>query len=121
MTKDDLKRAGFIETTRGWTKPPADSRQVPDAKPERDKAPTLDRAVPREGKGVERIRVRFIGYRARPLDPDNFAGSIKNLLDGLRASKLIPDDSPEFITLETEQVKVKSYKEECTVIEIWKP
>ena len=65
-----------------------------------------------------RVRVSFTGYRVRPLDPDGFAGSTKDLLDGIRRAGLIPDDSWRHITLETQQEKVKTYAEECMVIEI---
>lgn len=63
-----------------------------------------------------RIRVKFIGYRVRPLDPDNFAGSTKNLLDGLRHAGLIHGDEPWKIIFETEQFRVKTFKEEKTEI-----
>lgn len=68
-----------------------------------------------------RVRVRFTGYRVRPLDPDNFAASCKDGLDFLRHSHLIEGDEPWRIILETEQVKVRSFKEEKTVIEVEMP
>ena len=92
--------------------------KIPDAKPKRDKTPTLGTAIQREAEGVQRTRVKFVGYRVKPLDADNFAGSVKDLLDGLRHANLLYDDSPTHITLETEQVKVAHYEEEQTVIEI---
>lgn len=90
--------------------------QVPDAKPKCDKAPALVPADARKEAGIPSVTVRFTGFRVRPLDPDNFAGSIKDLLDGLRHASLIPGDEPWRIRLETEQVKVRSYKEERTEI-----
>jgi hypothetical protein len=89
--------------------------------PKRHQAPALDRPTPGENKSLQRIVVRFIGYRVRLLDPDNFAGSVKDLLDGLRHSGLLHDDSPELIKLETEQVRVRHYKEQKTIIEIELP
>lgn len=86
---------------------------------QRDQAPALGGAVQGKEEGVRRIRVRFTGYRVRPLDPDNFAGSIKDLLDGLRHAALITGDEPWRIILETEQEKVGSYKQERTEIEIF--
>ena len=62
------------------------------SEPQRDQAPALVGANAREEKGVERAVVRFIGYRLRPLDPDNFAGGCKDLLDGLRHAKLLAGD-----------------------------
>lgn len=96
-------------------------RPLPNAEPERDQAATLDQAVRREKEGAPSVTVRFIGYRVRPLDPDNFAGSVKDLLDGLRHAALIPGDEPWRIRLETEQVCVRTYAQERTVIEIETP
>lgn len=92
--------------------------KLPDTESKRDQAPALGAAVQGKAAGMERARVRFVGYRVRPLDPDNFAGSVKDLLDGLRHFSLIEGDEPWRIILETEQVKVGSFKEEKTVIEI---
>jgi hypothetical protein len=85
------------------------------------KEAALGGAAKRKAKSVERVVVRFTGYRVRPLDPDNFAGSTKDLIDGLRRAKLLHDDSWKDIRLETEQEKVKTFAEERTVIEIIYP
>lgn len=95
--------------------------QIPDAIAERDQTPALDEAVQGETGSDERTRVSFVGYRVRPLDPDNFAGSVKDLLDGLRHANIISGDEPWRITLETKQVKVDHFSEERTVIEIETP
>jgi hypothetical protein len=92
--------------------------KLPHAQPERDQATALVFPVQGEAEGIRRIVVRFTGYRVRPLDPDNFAGSVKDLLDGLRHAGIIPGDEHWRIKLETEQVKVSHYKEEKTVIEV---
>lgn len=97
---------------------PVTRSQIQDAKPKRHKTPALGRAISREAKSTPRIAVCFIGYRVRPLDPDNFAGSVKDLLDGLRHSQIIPGDEPWKIRFQTEQVKVNHYKEEKTVIQV---
>jgi hypothetical protein len=91
---------------------------VSNTKPKHHKAPALGAAGSGEEKSIQRTTVRFTGYRVRPLDPDNFAGSVKDCLDGLRHAQIISGDEPWRIILETEQVKVGSYKEEKTVIEI---
>jgi hypothetical protein len=105
-----------------WTKEQYDAyqarRALPDAQPQCDQAPALVAAVSREDQSVHRTRIRFVGYRTRPLDPDNFAGSVKDLLDGLRHAQLIPGDEAWRIILETEQVKVGHVKDERTEIEI---
>lgn len=74
--------------------------------------------APRTAQSPSRYVVRITGYRVRLLDPDNFAGGCKYCVDTLRYAKLIPDDTPECIRLETEQVKVASKAEERTEIEI---
>ncbi len=93
-------------------------RPLPHPKPQRHQTPTLERSNEGEKERLPSVTVRFRGYRVRPLDPDNFAGSVKDLLDGLRHAGLIPGDEPWNIRLETEQVKVDHFAEEKTVIEI---
>jgi hypothetical protein len=69
----------------------------------------------------ERVRIKFTGHRVKPLDPDNFAGSVKDCLDFLHRSGIIEGDEPWKIILETDQKKVKHYEEEKTEIEIQYP
>ena len=95
--------------------------EISDSEPQHHQTPALDSANAGETEGVPRIIVRFTGFRARPIDPDNFAGSCKDLLDGLRHAGLIPGDEPWRIIFETAQEKVKSYSEERTVIELEYP
>lgn len=95
--------------------------KIPHAKLECHKAPALGKTVPGKTESMERARVRFTGYRVRPLDPDNFAGSCKDVIDGLRHAGLISGDDPTQIILETEQVKVKHRYEEKTIVEIVYP
>ncbi len=95
-----------------------DSSEVPNPVPQPNQASALDSANEGKVSRVRRVRVRFIGYRVRPLDPDNFAGSCKDLLDGLRHAQLIHGDEPWRIDFQTAQEKVKSYATEKTVIEI---
>lgn len=92
-----------------------------DPKPERDQKAALGYANAGKVQSVQRVKVRIVGLRARPLDCDNYAGSTKDMLDGLRHAGLIPDDAPWAITLQTEQVKVAHRKDECTIIEIEYP
>jgi hypothetical protein len=96
---------------------PIDSK-IPHPESKRHQKAALGTAVRGKEKGVGRTVVSFTGYRVRPLDPDGFAGSIKDLLDGCRRAGLIVDDSFWHVRLITDQVKVKSFKQEKTVIEI---
>lgn len=93
--------------------------RLSNTKPERHQAPALGATIPRKTKSLQRTRVRIVGYRVRPLDPDNFAGSVKDVLDGLRHAALLEGDEPWRITLETEQVKVRKRAEQKTVIELF--
>jgi hypothetical protein len=88
------------------------------SKPKRHKTPALDSTNAGKTESSGRIIVRFIGHRVRPLDPDNFAGGCKDLLDGLRHAGIISGDEPWKIKLETEQVKVSHRSDEKTVIEV---
>lgn len=92
-----------------------------DAKFEPDPPSALDKMAGRKEESLSRITIRFTGYRVRPLDPDNFAGSVKDLLDGLRRVQLIPGDEWHRIRLETEQIKVSKVSEERTEIELFYP
>ncbi len=98
-----------------------DHREVSHPVPQHHQTPALDRADEGETSSLGRVAVRFIGYRVRPLDPDNFAGSTKDLLDGCVKAGLLAGDEWWRITLETRQEKVKSYEEEKTTIEIEYP
>jgi len=95
--------------------------EIPNSELECHQTPALDSADAGEEKSLHRTVVRFIGYRVRPLDPDNFAGGCKDLLDGLRHAGIIQGDEPWRIIFETTQEKVKTYAEERTVIEIETP
>lgn len=92
-----------------------------DSKSERDQKTALVGSDEGKAQSVGRAVVRFIGYRTRPLDPDNFAGSVKDLLDGLCRAGLLDGDAPWQIRLQTEQVKVAHRADEYTEIEIEYP
>ena len=95
--------------------------QLQGAESERDQAAALERADAGKEEGAERVTVRFIGYRVRPLDPDNFAGGCKDSLDALRHAHLIDGDEPWKIIFQTEQIRVKTFCEEKTEIIIEYP
>lgn len=95
-----------------------DHSKISDAVAKCNQAPALGATIRGETKGVARPRVRFVGWRVRPIDPDNFAGSVKDLLDGLVMAGLIDGDENWRITLETSQERVGTFKEERTEITI---
>jgi hypothetical protein len=92
--------------------------ELRDPEPEPHDPPALVRAVKGKEEGLGRIVIRFKGYRVRPLDPDNFAGGCKGLLDGLRHAHLIRGDEPWRIIFQTEQERVQTFGEERTEITI---
>ena len=69
-----------------------------------------------EGGDFRRSRIRITSKRCRLLDPDNLC--VKYIIDALRYTKVIKDDREKDIRLEIFQVKVKTRKEEKTVIEV---
>lgn len=96
-------------------------RPLPHAISECHQEQPLGNPVQGKEEGDGRTIIRFTGFRVRPLDPDNFAGSVKDLLDGIRHAGLISGDEPWKIILQTNQVKVRSFKEEKTLVEIEYP
>ncbi len=105
-----------IKCTMPYEANPA--RQIPNPESQRDQTPALGGTDEGETPGVRRTRIRFTGFRVKPLDPDNFAGSCKDLLDGCRHAGLILGDESWRIIFETTQKKVRSFAEEKTLIEI---
>lgn len=72
-----------------------------------------------------RIRIIIRGCRLRFLDPDNFVGSCKALVDGIIRAGIASDDSAKAVAAGEvefcyEQQLVTAYTKECTEIElIW--
>jgi hypothetical protein len=87
--------------------------------PERTHA--LEQTPQRTKASLPRVTVRFTVFRCRPLDPDNNARSVKDLLDGLRHAHLIHGDETWRIILTIDQIKVAHQREERTEIEIFYP
>jgi Holliday junction resolvase RusA-like endonuclease len=52
---------------------------------------------------TRKMKVRIVSYRARLLDKDNLYSGAKCLVDALRRTRLIRDDSPRWLELEVEQ------------------
>lgn len=91
------------------------------AQPQHDAPKPLAKVAGRKEKSVARIALRYRIYRIRLQDPDNAAAGTKAITDGLRRCGLIPNDSPEEISLTVEQQKVKTKSEQRTEIEIAYP
>lgn len=95
--------------------------EVPYTKPKRHKKAALDEAGEGETRSLSRIIIRITGFRVNPLDPDNFAGSCKDIIDGLKHAGLLHDDSWDKVKFEPDQRKVSNYSKERTEVEIIYP
>jgi hypothetical protein len=91
--------------------------KLPDAQPCERETPLACNS-PREARGAGCPLVRFTLRRVRLLDVDAKYASIKDLLDGLQHAGILYGDKEGQVRLEVEQVKVKQYSEESTIIEI---
>lgn len=121
MTYDDLKSIGYRQQPDGsWARPAPRPARLPDAEPQPDRAKTLDRRPPAQGRGAGRVVVRITRVAPRLLDPDNLAGGCKFLIDEMRKAALIPNDDPASIELVTLQAKCRRGQER-TEIELTYP
>jgi hypothetical protein len=66
-----------------------------------------------------RVHIRIVSVRKCLCDPDNL--SPKWLLDSLRYCRVIRDDTPAAITLETTQRKAAKGEAEHTLVQIFTP
>ena len=115
-----LEALGYRRQPDGsYCKPSRVVAGIPDAKPERAPADAPLRTNQNEKSNRRRITVCITGHRCRPVDPDNFAGGCKILIDQLRAFRLIPDDDPGTIELITRQIRVRTRAEEGTEVKIY--
>lgn len=90
---------------------------LPDAK-QRELKKTLARSDEGKAPGAGLLHCRFTLRRKSLLDVDAKYASVKDLLDCLVFSGIIPGDKEGQITLQVEQEKVKLKSDERTVIEI---
>jgi len=90
---------------------------LPTTKPAQP-APALGAADEGKAQSTRRPHVCFTLCRVKLLDWDAKYGVLKDLLDGLVIANLLPGDREDQITGECKQVRVSSYKNEKTIIEI---
>lgn len=96
-----------------------DHREVPHSK-QREQAPALGSESEGEASGARRPLIGFTLHRVKLLDWEAKYSSVKDLLDGCIHAGLLDGDREDQIDPKSyvRQVKVKSYAEEKTVIEI---
>lgn len=90
---------------------------LPTTKPAQP-APALGATDEGKAQSARRPHVCFTLCRVKLLDWDAKYGVLKDLLDGLVIANLLPGDREDQITGECKQVRVSSYKNEKTIIEI---
>jgi hypothetical protein len=94
--------------------------KVQDSLREPDKTMALEQEVCGQDEGMEPLavgaRVSIVGYRVRPIDPDNFTAGCKGLIDGIVRSRLIKGDDWESLQIQCSQKKVSNLSREGTEI-----
>lgn len=102
----------------GYSGKPQDyAPTIPDPQREQNALRPLDGGARGEEAGPQRAHLRITRFGSRLLDDDNLRGGAKPLIDCLKESGLIEDDSPKWIDLEVKQELVPA-GEERTEIEI---
>jgi hypothetical protein len=80
----------------------------------------LDYRREAQSRGVPVVRI--INYTTHPIDEwDNLKGGSKFLVDQLRYSGLIREDTKEAVEIKISQVKVRHYNETGTRVQIFYP
>lgn len=74
------------------------------------------RGLPPRAQGP--MKVHITSFRTKLLDKDNLVGGCKPILDALRNQGLIKDDSPEWVEVDYQQVKVNGGSQTKTVIQL---
>lgn len=92
--------------------------RLPDPQPQRDDAQALDGLPQGEETRPQRARVCIKRHGLRALDRENLWGGTKAIVDCLKESGLIVDDSEEWIDLEVRQEQVHDRAHRRTEIEI---
>jgi hypothetical protein len=88
------------------------NHQIQSAVPKPATSDALGSAVQGKKESMGRVTLSFRGFFVRLKDPDNFAGSLKNCIDGIRRCGLVDDDSPDKIKLICEQTQVAHFAQE---------
>ena len=91
---------------------------VPDSEREQVRLPKLAGGDGGKQESKERPRVIITSYRTRLLDKDNAYSGAKYLLDSVKHSGFVHDDSEKEINYEVIQIKVAHRKEEHTTVDI---
>ena len=117
-----LRGKGFESGPDGiWRKEGSacgDSSSGPDSKPAKDKQKRRKR-VQSKAKPVCRTIAIVTVRTVRPRDYDGLGAASKHYLDGLRHIGLFEDDSPEHLEVLAVAERVRHFREEETIIELF--
>lgn len=117
---EELRSKGYTEINGQWVKAPSSVAGLPKPKPKRQKSKALGskgQGAKKNSKAIKPI-VTFISFRCgNLLDDDNFRGGLKSLRDSV-AEQLGMDDAEKFIDWRYYQIRVKTRKEEGTIVKI---
>lgn len=95
------------------------AHSAPDPKPEHDGGHESVATGQGEARDARSRQVSIVSRRCRLLDPGaNLWGGTKHLEDALRYAGILFDDSEKFIEIKVSQEKVRTKKEEETVVTI---
>jgi hypothetical protein len=73
----------------------------------------------RSRRPLRRVCLTIVVYRTRLQDRDNFWGSLKPVVDGLKHNRWIRDDDHEWVELSPESKEVKAKKEDLRTEITW--
>lgn len=120
ISKYQAKKIAKAQEKR-WHETGTRTEGVHTPEPERGPVHALDEKECGKATSRERIVVSVTRCSTRSLDEDNLYGSCKAVIDHLRYSGLIPEDSQEAISLTCHQEPVRTRKEHSTKIKITYP
>ena len=119
---DLLRSKGFEKGPDGiWRKKGSacsDSSGGPDPKPAKNK-PKRRKRVPSKAKPVCRTVAIVTVRTVRSRDYDGLGAASKHYLDGLRHIGMFEDDSPEHLEVLAVAERVRHFREEETIIELF--
>lgn len=122
MTKNELlRRFPNASTSTIRANCEAGPQRLQDTKPQPNPQQPLVSTLQGSQASKGRIGICFTSHRVRLLDRDNLYGGGKCLLDRCVEAGLLPGDTEAQAEVEWRQVKVRTKKDEMTVIEITYP
>ena len=106
-----------LNQTRRWTWQAGRSGKAWRDKAELQSWGRLLRSAFGAGRNETRMRLTVTSYRLKLCDPDNLKGGMKVLVDALRRSGMLVDDSPAWLDFpDPRQIRVRHRHQQKTVL-----